>query len=121
MVANDGRQRYKAANHRSGVWGRSLQISKALTTALLWLAGAAMPVMSQQQPNVTTGKYVGPGSCSATACHGGIRPASGSRILQNEYSTWVLQDKHAQAYKALQTPVAERMAKIMGLESATSA
>jgi Cytochrome c554 and c-prime len=77
--------------------------------------------MAQQQPNSTAGKYVGPGSCSATACHGGIRPMPNSRILQNEYSTWVLQDKHAQAYKALETPVAQRMAKIMGLESATSA
>ena len=44
-----------------------------------------------------------------------------SRILQNEYSTWVLQDKHAQAYKVLQGPVAQRMARIMGLESATGA
>ncbi len=77
--------------------------------------------MAQQQPNSTAGKYVGPGSCSATACHGGIRPMANSRILQNEYSTWVLQDKHAQAYRALETPVAQRMAKIMGLESATGA
>jgi len=75
----------------------------------------------QQQPVSVTGKFVGPGSCSATACHGGIRPAANSRILQNEYSTWILQDKHAQAYKALTTPVAQRMAKIMGLESATGA
>jgi hypothetical protein len=77
--------------------------------------------MAQQQSLSVAGKFVGPGSCSATACHGGIRPAANSRILQNEYSTWVLQDKHAQAYKALQTPVAERMAKIMGLPAPTSA
>ena len=77
--------------------------------------------MAQQQPASVAGKFVGPGSCSATACHGGIRPVANSRILQNEYSTWILQDKHAQAYKALETPVAQRMAKIMGLPSATSA
>ncbi len=93
---------------------------KPVTVALLLIFSATLG-LAQQQPNVVSGKFVGPGSCSATACHGGIRPTADSRILQNEYSTWVLQDKHAQAYKALQTPVAQRMAKIMGLESPTSA
>jgi hypothetical protein len=100
--------------------GDRLQTSKVLVTVLLAATGAVAG-MAQQQPVSATGKFVGPGSCSATACHGSIRPVSNSRILQNEYSTWVLQDKHAQAYKALQTPVAQRMAKIMGLESASSA
>jgi hypothetical protein len=101
--------------------GRRLQNSKARWALLLLAAVGSLHGVAQQQPNATAGKYVGPGSCSATACHGGIRPMPNSRILQNEYSTWVLQDKHAQAYRALQTPVAQRMAKIMGLESATTA
>jgi len=25
---------------------------------------------------------------------------AGSRILQNEYSTWIIQDKHSRAYQA---------------------
>jgi hypothetical protein len=89
--------------------------------AVLWATALSCPGFAQQIPNSIIGKFVGPGSCSATACHGGIRPSATGRILQNEYSTWVLQDKHAQAYKALETPEAQRMAKIMGLESATSA
>jgi hypothetical protein len=90
-----------------------LDISLVLAAATIGFA--------QPQPSSVAGKYVGPGSCSASACHGGVRPAANSRILQNEYSTWILQDKHAQAYKALTTPLADRMAKIMGLGSATSA
>lgn len=71
---------------------------------------------SQQSPTAApAGKYVGPGSCSASACHGSVRPVANSNILQNEYSTWILQDKHAQAYKALQTPVAQRMGKILAI------
>ena len=66
-------------------------------------------------------QYTGPGSCSSSSCHGGVQPRNETSVLQNEYSTWILQDKHAQACKALATPVAQRMAKIMGLESATSA
>ena len=100
--------------------GKPACISKLVLAGfvfILWLPCA----WAQQAANSVAGKYVGPGSCSASACHGSIRPVANSRILQNEYSTWILQDKHAQAYKALQLPVAQRMAKIMGLESATSA
>jgi Cytochrome c554 and c-prime len=60
-------------------------------------------------------KYIGPGSCAATSCHGSVKPVAGSRILQNEYSTWILQDKHSRAYSALTGDVGERMARILKL------
>lgn len=62
-------------------------------------------------------KYIGPGSCAATSCHGSVKPIAGSRILQNEYSTWILQDKHSRAYQALTGDVGERMARILKLGS----
>jgi hypothetical protein len=60
-------------------------------------------------------KYIGPGSCAATSCHGSVKPIAGSRILQNEYSTWIIQDKHSRAYQALAGDVGERMARILKL------
>jgi Cytochrome c554 and c-prime len=60
-------------------------------------------------------KYIGPGSCAATSCHGGVKPVAGSRVLQNEYSTWILQDKHSRAYQALTGEVGERMTRILKL------
>lgn len=60
-------------------------------------------------------KYIGPGSCAATSCHGSVRPVAGSRILQTEYSTWILKDKHSRAYQALTGDVGERMARILKL------
>jgi hypothetical protein len=60
-------------------------------------------------------KYIGPGSCAATSCHGSVKPVAGSRILQNEYSTWILQDKHSRAYQALTGDVGQRMARILKL------
>lgn len=60
-------------------------------------------------------KYIGPGSCAATSCHGSVKPVAGSRLLQNEYSTWILQDKHSRAYQALVGDVGERMAHILKL------
>ncbi len=62
-------------------------------------------------------KYIGPGSCAATSCHGSVRPVAGSRILQNEYSTWILQGQHSRAYQALTGDVGERMARILKLNA----
>ncbi|HET9468638.1 MAG TPA: multiheme c-type cytochrome [Vicinamibacterales bacterium] len=61
------------------------------------------------------GSYTGPGSCAASSCHGSVRPVAGSRILQTEYTTWVVQDKHAQATEVLNNAVSLRMAKILGI------
>lgn len=44
-----------------------------------------------------------------------------TRIWQNEYSTWVTQDKHSRAYTVLSGPVAARMAKLLGLPAANTA
>ena len=66
---------------------------------------------AQNEPS----KYIGPGSCAATSCHGSVKPVAGSRILQNEYSTWIIKDKHSRAYQALTGDVGERMARILKL------
>ncbi|MDP9338259.1 MAG: cytochrome c family protein [Acidobacteriota bacterium] len=68
--------------------------------------------------NAATGeatKYLGPGSCAATSCHGSVKPVADSRILQNEYSTWIIKDKHSKAYQALTGEIGERMARILKL------
>jgi hypothetical protein len=62
-------------------------------------------------------KYIGPGSCAATSCHGSVKPVADSRILQNEYSTWIIKDKHSKAYQALTGDIGERMAGILKLGS----
>ncbi len=79
---------------RSEAHGTSLQAGKAATT---------------------TPRYTGPGSCSSTSCHGSIRPRTETRIWQNEYSTWVVKDKHSHAYAVLTNPVGLRMGRILGI------
>jgi len=61
------------------------------------------------------GKFTGPGSCASTSCHGSILPRSENDVLQNEYSTWIVKDKHSKAYAALTGPVGERIASILNL------
>jgi Cytochrome c554 and c-prime len=67
------------------------------------------------------GKYTGPGSCASTACHGAITPQNINEVLQNEYSIWIVQDKHARAYNALTGAMGERMAGILGVGKAEAA
>ncbi len=62
---------------------------------------------------VAVGKYVGPGSCSASACHGSIAPRNTTKVLQNEYSTWVTEDSHARAYASLTGSLGRQMSAIL--------
>jgi hypothetical protein len=76
-----------------------------------WFAVPPLLLAAENEPS----KYIGPGSCAATSCHGSVKPVAGSRILQNEYSTWIIQDKHSRAYQALTGNLGERMARILKL------
>src|SRR5712672_1554802 len=90
-----------------------LRNALAASSAILALAFAtvAQSAKSTAEPQ----KYIGPGSCAATSCHGSVKPVADSRILQTEYTTWILQDKHSRGYQALTSDVGERMARILKL------
>ena len=66
-------------------------------------------------------QYTGPGSCSSTSCHGSIAPRTDNRVRQNEYSVWIVRDKHSKAFVSLTGIVGERMAAILNLGKAESA
>jgi len=96
-----------------------LLVAAALVSAAIAtpsLRAASRPVARVAAPAQSReANYVGPGSCSAVACHGAIRPALGARILQTEYSTWVSQDRHARATEVLSNTVSQRMGRILGI------
>ena len=87
--------------------------NSCLLRALLCACSLTIPAQAFAQAE--SSKYIGPGSCAATSCHGSVKPIVGSRTLQNEYSTWIIQDKHSRAYQALTGEVGERMARILKL------
>jgi hypothetical protein len=89
----------------------------ASTTSLqrVILCASLLTIPAPLSAQKESSKYIGPGSCAATSCHGSVKPVGGSRILQNEYSTWILKDKHSRAYQALTGDVGERMARILKL------
>jgi hypothetical protein len=92
-----------------------------LKTLLLVVLIGVFLVASSAARAADPPKYTGPGSCASPSCHGGVAPRSDNSVWQNEYSTWVVKDKHAQAFTALSLPIAVRMAKILELPNAFSA
>src|SRR2546421_8365074 len=85
--------------------------SKLRVVLCAWFMTLTASLSAQNEPS----KYIGPGSCAATSCHGSVKPIPDSRILQNEYSTWIIRDKHIRAYQALTGDLAERMTHILKL------
>jgi hypothetical protein len=81
------------------------------------LAPAAFAASAAGEP----AKYTGPGSCSSTSCHGSVKPRVDTRIFQNEYSVWVVQDKHSKAYAALTGAVGQRMGRLLNIGNPTEA
>jgi len=88
-----------------------------LMTKLSGMACAAILLLpaAVSAADATDGKYTGPGSCGSTSCHGGVRPRSDNAVLQNEYTTWTLHDKHSRAASLLTNEVGTRMGKILGI------
>ncbi|MGC8550156.1 MAG: multiheme c-type cytochrome [Acidobacteriaceae bacterium] len=85
-------------------WGQSMSQSGG---------DAALAQKLATESYAMSAKYVGPGSCAASSCHGGIQARNTTKVLQNEYSTWIVQDRHSRAYAALLEPRSARMAKIL--------
>ena len=89
-----------------------------LRCAVVWLGAicfASLNPARAANPPADASKYTGPGSCSSTSCHGSVKPRTDNRVFQNEYSIWVVKDKHAKAYDALTGPIGERMGRILSL------
>jgi len=66
-------------------------------------------------------KFTGPGSCSSPSCHGSVQPRNDNSVLQNEYSTWAVLDKHSRAASALTNEVGKQIGRILGIRPETSA
>ncbi|HEX6095171.1 MAG TPA: multiheme c-type cytochrome [Thermoanaerobaculia bacterium] len=98
---------------------------KRLVAAIVLIAASL--VAQQPQPTPTQdsalrtqdsgpGHYLGAASCSSSGCHGATQPLDATRVLQNEYYTWLNSDRHAQAYNVLFDERSARIAKNMRLK-----
>lgn len=60
--------------------------------------------------------YTGPGSCASPVCHGSVQVRPDTAVQQNEYSVWVVKDKHSRAFAVLSGDAAKRIAQLAGLK-----
>lgn len=72
--------------------------------------------LTQPQASETPGRYVGVASCANAGCHGSTQPLNTTSVLQNEYYTWLNNDRHAGAYNVLFNERSARIAKNMRLK-----
>jgi Cytochrome c554 and c-prime len=102
---------------------KSLGLFRVLAAAVLLCSIFSSRGFAQTRATAPegAGKYTGPGSCASTSCHGSILPRTENDVLQNEYSTWIVKDKHSKAYAALTGQVGERIASILNLGKAETA
>ncbi len=82
-----------------------------LMASLFLATGLHAATLPQDSPHQTVGVV----NCASSMCHGASAPWQNSHILQNEYSTWLRFDKHANAYNLLLNEDSKRIAKNMGL------
>ncbi len=80
---------------------------------------AASATADRQPPtadSLPAGQYIGVGSCVNSGCHGSTEPLNASRVLQNEFYTWLNNDRHAGAYNILLTDRSARIARNMRMK-----
>lgn len=72
--------------------------------------------LTQTAGSEQPGRYVGVASCANAGCHGSTQPLNTTAVLQNEYYTWLNNDRHAGAYNVLFNERSARIAKNMRLK-----
>ncbi len=81
----------------------------------LMLAGSVVA-----EPAPAGYKHLGAASCGSSVCHGKVAPQSGPKqIPLNEYRIWFNNDRHRQAYLALESAQSRQIAAKLGLPNAT--
>ena len=98
---------------------RLLLASALVAAAYVAIAQTPAPVPAAapepEAPASQPGQYVGAASCATSGCHGSTLPLHETRILQNEYYTWLSNDRHAKAYNVLFDDRSARIVRNMHL------
>jgi len=87
----------------------------AALAMLCALAMNAQPPSTANRQPPTTNLYVGVASCANSGCHGSTQPLNATKVLQNEYFTWLNTDRHAGTYNILFDERSARIARNMRL------
>lgn len=94
----------------------ALQHKQAQALLVLLLFGVHhIGGFAQTMPQHSPHQSIGTVNCASSTCHGSIAERTATPVLQNEYSTWLREDPHTQAYVVLKNTQSQRIAKNLGL------
>lgn len=99
-------------------------IQKALLILVLGASAIQLSMANDdgtQLPQFSGQKHMGVATCGNAVCHGVRNLSEPSNVRQNEYHTWLINDRHSQAYKTLLTNQSKIIARNLGLKSAATA
>lgn len=87
----------------------------AALAALAVLLALPASGFGQTMPHHSPHQSVGTVNCASSTCHGSIEERTSTPVMQNEYTTWLREDPHTQAYAVLKNAQSQRIAKNLGL------
>jgi len=90
-----------------------------LVMILLGLSGVVQAQTMSATPSADV--HLGVATCAGGPCHGAASTTKKNGVLQNEYLTWQVHDKHAKAYTVLEGDLGKRIAANLGIGPATEA
>jgi Cytochrome c554 and c-prime len=90
-----------------------------LVMMLLGLSGVIQAQTMSATPSADI--HLGVATCAGGPCHGAASTTKKNGVLQNEYLTWQVHDKHAKAYTVLEGDLGKRIAANLGIGPATEA
>ena len=96
---------------------KRLAIAASLAAVAVFAQQPQAPsAVSSPAAPLAVGQYIGVGSCVNSGCHGSTEPLNASGVLQNEFYTWLNNDRHAGAYNVLLSDRSARIARNMRLK-----
>jgi hypothetical protein len=90
------------------------------SSAFAWLI-VTSAATSAWSADIAEFKHLGVATCATSVCHGKTSAQSDKNVQLNEYRTWLQEDLHSTAYRALESAASKAMAAKLGLANAATA
>ncbi len=100
---------------------KQMSVKATLLAGLLVCMGRVMAADSPTLPQYAPDKHLGVATCGNSTCHGVKLLDETSNVRQNEYHTWLFNDRHSKAYNTLLSEQSKSIARKMGLKDAATA
>lgn len=88
----------------------------AVLTGIASTVQAGVPPLPQHDGQ----QRAGVATCAQSRCHDAAKPWQTSKILQNEFRTWIEYSTHAESFRVLSGPEGRRIGELLGIDPATS-